>query len=580
MYRAMRRSLRRFSRFLIRAYRSALRLLIRVYRSGHRHISNSISPTKGGAGSLLGRTIGLTKKASLKETNPEIVDKLRSFLMEYHFENTGIRAEKEVEKHIWSLTQEDVSQITSLFESGNKVGGVSAFIAALDKSGVDASKLIALRRLESFLRIHREGYQYPETARVSANTKTGILTKKVLYVLHMRYPIVKNGYVSRSKLILQTMQILGISVTGITRMGFPSELKAYRSWDIEKEVVLDGCRYLSLDSQQENLVYLPLDDYIERYAKKIVDTIKAEGYDTVHAASNFVNGLAAVHAARETGIKSIYEARGLWHVTKESKDPSYKKTLKYELEEKLEVQAANDADKVVVLSEGLKAYFVERGVDGGKIVIVPNGIDLSRYQVHERDEALAKDLGFCKDDIVIGYVGSVVEYEGLDDVLKAVSILVGKGYRKVKILIVGDGVFRTDLEQLCGELGISECCVFTGSVAAEDVQKYYSLIDIAPFVRKDLPVTRIVPPLKPMEAMAMEKCVIVSKLPALNELGEQDVSVYQVDPENARQLAVVLEGLIDAPDARAQMGRQAAIWVSKRRSMEAIAENLSEAYKV
>ena len=117
---------------------------------------------------------------------------------------------------------------------------------------------------------------------------------------------------------------------------------------------------------------------------------------------------------------------------------------------------------------------------------------------------------------MIGYIGSLVSYEGLDLLISSLPWF-NKARIKFKLLIVGDGAYMEKLQDLTNNLGLTDLVLFTGRVPHEEVERYYSIVDIAPFPRLP-PVTEMVSPLKLFEAMAMEKAVIASDVHALTEI--------------------------------------------------------------
>src|SRR3546814_1572339 len=66
-----------------------------------------------------------------------------------------------------------------------------------------------------------------------------------------------------------------------------------------------------------------------------------------------------------------------------------------------------------------------RGIDAGKIIVSPNGVDLDLFgDPPPRDDALGETLGLAAGDVVIGYIGSFYDYEGIDDLIAAMPALV------------------------------------------------------------------------------------------------------------------------------------------------------------
>lgn len=109
-------------------------------------------------------------------------------------------------------------------------------------------------------------------------------------------------------------------------------------------------------------------------------------------------------------------------------------------------------------------------------------------------------------------------FEGLADLVKSMP-LVKNEINDVVLLMVGTGVEDQNLRTLADETGLAgNTVIFTGRVPHEKVQDYYSLMDILVYPRISKRITELVTPLKPLEAMAMEKTVVVSDVGGLKEL--------------------------------------------------------------
>jgi glycosyltransferase involved in cell wall biosynthesis len=97
--------------------------------------------------------------------------------------------------------------------------------------------------------------------------------------------------------------------------------------------------------------------------------------------------------------------------------------------------------------------------------------------------------------------------------------------------------------------------------------------------RKDLPVTRDVTPLKPVEAMACARPVVASRLPALAEIVEDGFSGMLTDSENPADLAEKLEQLLASSELRRRLGAAGRKAVLETRTWAANASAMSAAYK-
>jgi glycosyltransferase involved in cell wall biosynthesis len=146
------------------------------------------------------------------------------------------------------------------------------------------------------------------------------------------------------------------------------------------------------------------------------------------------------------------------------------------------------ATRVVVVSSAMTNYLVERtGVDKKKIIMTPNAVNPDQFEVNTQvvsDKRSA--LNINEDETVIGFVGSIFPYHGVDLLIQGFSEVKKKWQeKKMKLLIVGDGETRPMLEQLAIELGISDQVVFTGNVPHKEVATYLSMMDITVMARSN-----------------------------------------------------------------------------------------------
>ena len=180
--------------------------------------------------------------------------------------------------------------------------------------------------------------------------------------------------------------------------------------------------------------------------------------------------------------------------------------------------------------------------------------------------------------MVIGYIGSFVKYEGLDILLEACSLLYKKVGDIFRLLLVGDGDMMHALRDATRFLQLEDIVTFTGRVSHDEVNKYYSLIDIAPLPRKGLRVCELVSPLKPFEAMASGKVLITSSVKALAEIIEEGKTGLVFEKDNAEQLAERLESVIVDEKLRKDIGKNARKWVVENHSWDLIAKRVTDVY--
>ena len=389
---------------------------------------------------------------------------------------------------------------------------------------------------------------------------------RIANILAFCLPFASVGYATRSHGLALGIQKNGWDIRPYARPGFPIDGSKSVEGDLSDHIKIEGIGYRFNYEIKRNA--MSEEEYLSKSADFWEARFRSEKPTLVHAASNYVTALPALIAARRVGLPFIYEVRGSWELTRQSQDESFARTAKYLHMVNHEGVMVQQADHVLALTQALKEYLTEKyGVPEEKITVVPNCVDPDRFAPLPRDAVLADKLGLPQATPVIGYVGSFVDYEGLDDLLTAAGELKRQGLI-FKILLVGDGAVFSSLEKQIFDLELGDRVIMTGRVAHEDVEKYYSLIDIAPFPRKPWPICELVSPLKPFEAMAQEKAVVVSNTRALSELVKENETGLLFEKGRVDSLADALAQLITSPEHRQILGQNARQWVQQERTWE------------
>lgn len=369
---------------------------------------------------------------------------------------------------------------------------------------------------------------------------------RLLYVAASCLPYHVSGYTARTHELLCALKAAGADLRTLTRPGYPGD-RGDRLYAPRRATLLDGILYDHIarpTNRRPTALYAPAAARaIERYARwhKVA---------CIHAASNHVNALPALMAARRLGIPFQYEMRGLWELTRVSRMPEFADSPLCRLGLELEGLAAAHADRLFVISEQLAAWARrEWGIPAERICLLPNCVDGERIRPLP-DVAVEPGL--------IGYAGSLICYEGLDTLLAAVAELRQRGV-PVRLRVIGDGEARSALETQAQALGLGDSVTFLGRVAPEEARERLAGCALVCIPRRPFEVCRIVPPLKLAEAQALGKAVVVPDLPVFrDELGPEPAG-WSFRAGDAGHLAEVLaEALTDA-------GRLAAVGEQGRR---------------
>ena len=264
-------------------------------------------------------------------------------------------------------------------------------------------------------------------------------------------------------------------------------------------------------------------------------------------------------------------------MTQATKRTGYESSDHYTLSERLEIEAARNSDHVFTITNALRDILIEEGIEAEKVSVLPNAVDPERFDISDRDKELEAELGY-QDKVVIGYIGSFVEYEGLELLLEAVAQLKNELGDTFRLMLVGDGSVHEKLRRMSRFLAIDDIVTFTGRVSYDEVERYYSLIDIVPLPRLGLRVCELVSPLKPFEAMGTGKVLITSDVAALAEIVDDGKTGLLHRKDDAAHLAEKLKEAITDSELREKLGQQAREWVCETHSWDVISSRVTEVY--
>ncbi|WP_024586623.1 glycosyltransferase [Aliihoeflea sp. 2WW] len=424
-----------------------------------------------------------------------------------------------------------------------------------------------------------------EKVQTRSEKKLTPVSNRICYVLHNSLPFASGGYATRAQGVALGLKSAGFDVVALTRPGFPLDAKPELTPDsIPLQDEIEGIPYRRLltPSRQGSSAV----GYMEAAADAMAAEFEKIRPAFVLAASNYQTALPALLAARRLGIPFAYEIRGFWEITRISREPEFIHTPSYKIQELLEAETAKRADHVFTLTGPMKQEMVRRGVAADHITLLPNSCQPERFLPRPRDEALAARLGIPSEVTVIGYIGTFVQYEGLELLVEAAANLRDRGL-SFRLLLVGNenvaagdaGPITTEVQRIAQERGLDDWLIMPGRVPHDQVESYYSLIDIAPFPRKAQPVTEMVSPMKPLEAYAMEKAVVASSVGALQEMVQDGKTGLIFEKDNVASLTDTLALLIAEPELRMQLGREGRRWVEAERTWDSTAKIAADKIK-
>lgn len=353
---------------------------------------------------------------------------------------------------------------------------------------------------------------------------------KILHVLDHSIPL-HSGYTFRTRSILNQQQKLGIQTCHVTSPKHGNSEKV-----IEEVDGLTFYRSAAINSVMAKLPILNQLAYLSPMEKRILEVIEIEKPDVIHAHSPALNGLAALRAAKKSGLPVVYEIRAFWEDAAVDHGTCKENDLRYKLTRMMETYVVKHSDAVTTICNGLRQDLVSRGFPEQKFTVIPNAVDIEQFNKIADKNAeleLALNLQGCQ---VLGFLGSFYGYEGLDLLVKAMPEIVKK-IPNIKLLLIGGGPQEDKLKQQVEKLKLNEHVTFVGRVPHNEVDQYYSLVDLLVYPRKSMRLTDLVTPLKPLEAMAQHKLVLASDVGGHKEIITDNENGFLFEAGNIEHLS-------------------------------------------
>jgi glycosyltransferase involved in cell wall biosynthesis len=207
------------------------------------------------------------------------------------------------------------------------------------------------------------------------------------------------------------------------------------------------------------------------------------------------------------------------------------------------------AARIATTGEKLRAQVIaETGVEPRRVVSIPTGIDLARFQ--PRDRNAARDaLGLPRQAMLVGIVATLRSWKGHEHLYRA---LAATARADLLLVVVGDGPQRAALEALARTLGIEARVRMMGNQA--DVAPWMNALDVfclPSYANEGVPQALA-------QAMASGLPVVTTPVGSITELVDDGRSGVLVPPSDPAALRSALEALLADAPRRAALGRAAA----------------------
>jgi len=242
---------------------------------------------------------------------------------------------------------------------------------------------------------------------------------------------------------------------------------------------------------------------------------------------------------------------------------------------RLAMNSFRDADKIVVITDYLKQFLLDKGITKEKIILVPNGVDLtlfdpSKYQSNEIQKLRES---FNAQNLIV-FSGALQDLNIIIDSAKNVI----NEFPDTKFVILGDhrdpNRSKNIWEKKVQDKGLDKFFVFLGKKPHEEIPKYLFCADICIDSFPDEPYYAAAHPVKLLEYGACGKPVVATRVSETEKLVMHDKHGFLATPSNPEEFAHFLKTLLNSNIQRENMGKEFSEYIRKNFDWSKIAKDL------
>lgn len=273
--------------------------------------------------------------------------------------------------------------------------------------------------------------------------------------------------------------------------------------------------------------------------KKGVQIVTANEVDVLNVGEPIGAGIAAIGIKRKTKKPLVAQLQGQFFNL-----PKSYSLIRRVLVKNIARFVTKRADRIRVVSEEIRKTVVEHGIDETKVFVSPSRCDTEIFDVTKYSkeiEVLKQKLGYTSDNVILVFVGRLIQAKDVESILKALEI-VSKEHKELRLLIVGDGPLKIELESQVNELDINRFVHFYGAVNYNEVPRMLAVGDIFVSPSLDEGMPRSV-----LEAMSMGLASVVTPVGGNPEIIDDGLNGFFVEVKSPEQIAEKISYLLENP---------------------------------
>jgi glycosyltransferase involved in cell wall biosynthesis len=308
---------------------------------------------------------------------------------------------------------------------------------------------------------------------------------------------------------------------------------------------------------------------------KLNEIVKEFHPDIIYERANYLS-ISGVKIGQKHNIPVFIESNAILSWEKQIRSG---RSLIDFLGKRSEKYIYDNCSSIFTVSEPLKERITkEYNIEEDKIIAVSNGVGPEELNPTISSKKIKEKLAIPEKDIIVGYLGSIFPWHGLDNLIKSAKTCL-KEMPDLRFLIVGDGEPREALERKTREYKIDEKVIFTGRISKKEVPDYLQIMDICVYPGSQKQINWYGSPIKLFEYGIMRKPIICYKSKVTENILDDLKDGYLIPSGSVEALSKGILKLASEPNLRKKLGKNFQRKVLNNYTWDKIGENILKVIK-
>lgn len=327
-----------------------------------------------------------------------------------------------------------------------------------------------------------------------------------------------------------------IVITSFPNFPFGKVYDGYKNklWQVENINGIKVVRVWTFISENKGFLLRVIDFISFMFTSFIAGLFIRRPQIIIGTSPQFFTVCSAWALSKIKSVPWVFELRDIWPESLKAVNLSKNTTL-IRLFEKIEIFLYKSADVIISVTHSFKSLLIERGIDGNKIYVVTNGVDITKFKMIEKDQNLLREYNLI-DKFVVSYIGTHGMAHSLETIIDAAKELEKKiQYKDIIFVLLGSGSEKKKLESYIKKIGIQNILMIN-PVKRDEIYRYWSITDLAVVHLKNNDLFKTVIPSKIFESMSMGIPIALGVKGETKKIIEDSKSGIYFEPENSSDL--------------------------------------------